>query len=198
MKTKELIRQLNEADPTGENECVVNNVDIFFVSHEPAYYDGRAEMLIRDETNKYYNVVGAKVRCNGTKIQIHLHSIEDAILSHPDLPVDLSELHDRSLKEWEENISSLRAESIKIKEDVERWFNDEMEKYYAEFIAANNDKQILEKHFGGWLDNNNRRSDVRKFLEKKAQENFVARKFLEEKMDSWVGPAWWEKKTENC
>lgn len=88
MKTKDLIRRLQEADPSGEIECCVGNVDILFVSHEPAYYDGRMQVLIRDEKCKYYNVIGAKYVENGYKIQIHAHSIEDALCDHPELPVE--------------------------------------------------------------------------------------------------------------
>ena len=36
MKSKELIQLLQEEDPTGEVEVCVNNVDIYFLSTEPA------------------------------------------------------------------------------------------------------------------------------------------------------------------
>ncbi len=52
MKTKELIRQLQREDPSGELECCVDNSDIFFVEHLPAYYDGCLEVLVRDKSSE--------------------------------------------------------------------------------------------------------------------------------------------------
>lgn len=90
MKTKELIKRLNDADPTGEAEVCVDNTDILFVEALPAYYDGYLQVLIRDKTKEpYYNVVGAKYVNEGKKVCIHQHSIEDAIIENPELPVDL-------------------------------------------------------------------------------------------------------------
>lgn len=80
MKTKELIRRLQEEDPTGEVECCVGNVDIHFVSSEPAYWDGPLQVLVRDPAKApYYDIVGAKYVKSGSKIQIHCLSITDAI-----------------------------------------------------------------------------------------------------------------------
>lgn len=102
MKTKELIRLLNEEDPTGEEEVCVGNTDIHFVECLGAYYDGPSQVLERDESKSpYYNIVGAKYKSQGKKIQIHTLSIKDAISNHhnkmkPDemFPVDYSELSD--------------------------------------------------------------------------------------------------------
>ena len=84
MKTKELIRRLQEADPTGEAECCVGNHDIFFVESKAAYWDGRLEVLVRDQSKEpWYNVVGAKITTHGTKINIRTLSIDDAIFNDP-------------------------------------------------------------------------------------------------------------------
>ena len=87
MKTNELIRQLQLADPGGELEACVDNIDIHFVSREPAYYDGKLEVLIRDPKEKYYNICGAEFRREGYKIQIQTLSIRDALWENPDLPI---------------------------------------------------------------------------------------------------------------
>ena len=59
MKTKELIKELQELDPTGETEVVCGCGDIYFVEELPAYYDGRLGVLIKDESKKpYYHVKG--------------------------------------------------------------------------------------------------------------------------------------------
>lgn len=79
MKTKELIRQLQEADPSGEIECFAGAEDIFFVSVEPYYWDGTPFVLVRDETNEYYNIIGAKQMTEGQKLVITSHSVKDAL-----------------------------------------------------------------------------------------------------------------------
>jgi hypothetical protein len=81
MKTRELIKRLKEADPTGELECCINKtVDIYMVDVLPAYYDGRQEILVRDpELNRFYDVVGGIVTGEGMKVCIISYSIKDAI-----------------------------------------------------------------------------------------------------------------------
>jgi hypothetical protein len=109
MKTKELIRLLQAADPSGEIECVVNNIDIYSVYRNEAYWDGRAQILIRDEKKSpCYNVVGAKVKQSGWKIQIMPLSIEDVLIDYPEMPVDLSEVSAHSLADWERSIAAWR------------------------------------------------------------------------------------------
>lgn len=81
MKTKELIRQLQEADPSGELECTVDGVDIFAVWTEPGYYDGPYEILIRDpDLAPYYDVVGGIISTEGTKVRIRAMSLRTALL----------------------------------------------------------------------------------------------------------------------
>lgn len=79
MKTKKLIELLQEADPSGERECVVGNHDILDVSAEPGYWDGAYEVLIREEENPFYNVIGAKITTKGIKVVINTLSIKSAI-----------------------------------------------------------------------------------------------------------------------
>ncbi len=79
MKTKELIKRLQEEDPSGEIEVCVGNVDIHFVERMPAYYDGSLQVLIRDYNTKYYNIIGGKYVREGQKVKIHIMSITDAI-----------------------------------------------------------------------------------------------------------------------
>jgi hypothetical protein len=118
MKTKELIKQLMEIDPSGEQEVCVGNVDIHFVSMEPAYYDGTLQILERDPNLlPYYNIVGAKYKRTGYKIVLHAMSISDAVSNSPkDFPIDYSELsedtrastkkaHD-DLREWHRNLDN--------------------------------------------------------------------------------------------
>lgn len=118
MKTRDLIRRLQDADPTGEAEVCVDNEDICWVHPMEAYWDGRLQVLERDGNR----VVGAKVTSMGTKVKIVHLSIEEAIYDNPELPVDLSELGiSRSVEEWTADIAKWREESRKMKAETEAW-----------------------------------------------------------------------------
>ena len=123
MKTKELIRQLQEADPSGEMNCCVENVDIFFVDCEPAYWDGCLQVLERDPTSKYYNVIGAKYTTEGRKIVIVTHSIKDAILENPDLPIEYEGFSDESKTKgsYQKDVEKWREKTRRINAKVEKW-----------------------------------------------------------------------------
>lgn len=108
MKTKELIRQLMKADPTGEEECVVGGQDIYFVESLPGYYDGCYELLSRDSVG---SVVGMKVTRAGTKIQIHVAEVDNFIADDNDFPIELDESLNAVQKESRGNyILRLREE----------------------------------------------------------------------------------------
>jgi hypothetical protein len=93
MKTKDLIAELQEADPSGELECCVENIDIFTVTTEPAYWDGRLQVLKRDPAKKpYYDLVGGKYTSKGSKVVISPMSITDLLWDDPDAEIDYSEV----------------------------------------------------------------------------------------------------------
>jgi hypothetical protein len=89
VKTRELIRQLQEADPSGELECCVGNHDIHFVERWPAFYDGALQILVRDPNKSGYNIVGGIVQCSGEKVQIHTLSLEDCLFEQLDFPIEI-------------------------------------------------------------------------------------------------------------
>lgn len=140
MKTKELIRQLQDADPSGENEVCVGNSDIHFVDVLPAYYDGRLQVLIRDETKSNYNIVGAKLVSNGVKVVIVPLSIFDALWNDPDMPIDYSECSDQMGNQYKESHDKIR-QSVKQCED-----NLELQ-YFVTHIK-NRAKEITEETCG--------------------------------------------------
>ncbi len=91
MKTKELIRLLQEADPTGETECCVDNEDIHFVDRVPAYYDGTLQVFERDPAKKgFYDIVGVRFVRSGDKIKIRHMGYEDVIHNRSEVPIDTS------------------------------------------------------------------------------------------------------------
>ena len=89
MKTKKLIEMLQELDPEGEIEVCIGNEDIYFADRMPAYWDGRLQVLIRDEECEYYNIIGAKYTSSGDKIKLYPLSILEALEEDPDLPVEV-------------------------------------------------------------------------------------------------------------
>ena len=79
MKTKKLIELLQKEDPSGELEVCVGNEDIFSLETMPAYWDGVLEILDRDWSCEYYNVIGATYTSSGKKLNIRTLGIGDAI-----------------------------------------------------------------------------------------------------------------------
>ena len=114
MKTKELIKQLQEQDPSGELEVIAGGSPIYFIDCEPAYYDGALEILIQDASLSGYNIVGFKYTNKGNKIRLHLMDLDDVLLDDPELPVDVSEVADR----YKDYVEKTREEMRQIKNKV--------------------------------------------------------------------------------
>jgi hypothetical protein len=120
MKTKTLIKLLQENDPSGELECCIENADILDVWREPAYYDGCLQVLIRDEENK---VIEGKIIGTGTKVIVYSQSISDVLLDYPDFKISYDEgMSDFKKKQYEASYAKERQEKIDISNDVECGF----------------------------------------------------------------------------
>lgn len=87
MKTKDLIAELQRADPSGEIEVSVGNTDIHFVGREPAYYDGCLQVLKRAGRADRYDIVGVEFRGEGQKVVITPLSAWEAISEDPEIPI---------------------------------------------------------------------------------------------------------------
>jgi hypothetical protein len=90
MKTRELIRLLQDADPSGDIECCVGNHDIVSVGVEPAYHDGCLQVLVRDpaKTGICCDIIGARRTSKGQKLVIYDLGIHDVLLDQPDLLIE--------------------------------------------------------------------------------------------------------------
>ena len=77
MKTRELIKLLNEVDPSGEIEVCSDNEAIIYVEIMPAYYDGSLQILNENEEG---SIVSGIIRRSGTKIKLISYPLEDAVL----------------------------------------------------------------------------------------------------------------------
>jgi hypothetical protein len=114
MKTKDLIKILQESDPSGELQVCIDNKDIHYIIGVPAYYDGCAEVLIHDDKD---NLIGAKYISDGTKIQIKPLSIQDAIFNEEELTVEYETQYARN--HYEKHVEKYREQAIDIKEKAE-------------------------------------------------------------------------------
>ena len=110
MKSKELIRQLQKHDPTGEIEVCIDNQPIYFIENLPAYYDGLLKTLIQDESkiDKGYSITGVRLVMNGRKLVLKYVEMEDVISENTDAIVDLSDLDPRRQAEWSKKIEDRR------------------------------------------------------------------------------------------
>jgi hypothetical protein len=117
MKTKELIRLLQVADPFGEGECCVDNEDIDVVYTSEAYWDGCLQVFKRDSNHR---IVGAKFVGSGNKVVIQPLSIEYAILNDTDLPVEFIDLSTLRQADLEKLVQKWRDEANQVLNDVEK------------------------------------------------------------------------------
>ncbi len=123
MKSKELIRRLQEADPEGEMEVCVGNVDIYFVEKKAAYWDGNLQVLQHDEAKrgKQWSIIGLKIFEKGSKLDLNCVDAESLIYDKPDIDVDLSDLSEDPRQRWQERIANWRKEGLDMNEGVEEW-----------------------------------------------------------------------------
>ena len=99
------------ADPDGNTPVCIDNANVYSVAKIEAYYDGRLEQLIHDETKrgKAYSVIGARLTGSGEKVRIYTMSILEALIDCPDMPVDAGK--------YAETVDAWRAEARQIRDD---------------------------------------------------------------------------------
>lgn len=122
MKTKDVIKLLQQADPTGEVEVCVGNVDIHCIYQEEAYYDGALQVLIRDSNKNCYNVIGGKYVRKGNKVQIVPLSITDIVWNEYEqspVTIDYSELNEYQAERAKKIHESIRKKSKEITKEVD-------------------------------------------------------------------------------
>jgi hypothetical protein len=121
MKTKDVIKLLQQADPTGEVEVCVGNVDIHCIYQEEAYYDGALQVLIRDDNKQGYNITGGKYVRKGNKVQIIPLSITDIVWNEddgPEVTIDYSELSEYQAERAKKIHESIRKKNKEIINEV--------------------------------------------------------------------------------
>lgn len=116
MKTKELIKQLQEQDPSGELDVCAGNDPILFVEKLPAYYDGPKHMLIQDASRTGYNITGFKITGKGEKVKLHVYDLECYLADNYSGLVDVSELSSEHKARYRKKIAEFKSEMNKIDE----------------------------------------------------------------------------------
>jgi hypothetical protein len=91
MKSGELIKQLQELDPTGEIEVIGSNGDIYFAELD---YSNAETLLIHDPAlkGKAYSIIGIQIgqEAKPTRpglIILHEMDMDDVFCDDPDMPV---------------------------------------------------------------------------------------------------------------
>ncbi len=116
MKTKDLIKLLQETDPSGELQCSVNGVDIYFAQVKAGYWDGVYQVLIKEKDK--CNVIGAEYRSDGDKLCIETYSIKDAMLDDPNIPVKVVDCFCN--KQMQKTINKWRKEIKEVIKKVDK------------------------------------------------------------------------------
>jgi len=116
MKTKKLIELLQAEDPGGEGEVLVGNEDILCIDSVEGYWDGCKQVMVRDWSSEYYNIIGAEYRSDGSKVRIHTMGIYDALINDPDLPVKVVDTFvEKKMQKW---VDDSRKEIKKMWKEV--------------------------------------------------------------------------------
>ena len=121
MKTKDLIRRLQAADPSGELDVTIGKADIWYIEVLPGYYDGCYQVLKRDDAleDEGYNLVGAEIRAKGQHICLNSYSVKEMLWSYPDLPVTYD--GDSARKKYEASVAEWRtAKAIAKAKDAKK------------------------------------------------------------------------------
>lgn len=106
MKTKELIELLNELDPEGDAEVVIEGSAILSVCAKPGWYDGGGyTQIIRDDGGK---IIGARISKEGNKIDIVPIHIEDAFNTFARTDEEIRSFILEAPGEWKDYLEKMR------------------------------------------------------------------------------------------
>ena len=124
MKTRELIAALQEADPSGELDCVVGNEAIEGVHDPHAAYDGPYERIRFGEDGQ---AIGADYVREGRKVVLLLFGIDTLLLDDPEAPVGFIGFTPEQQERCQLVLDRLPADSRRIK-----WREEKLAKARAE------------------------------------------------------------------
>lgn len=128
MRSKDIIKILQELDPKGELEVGIGNCDILDIHIAPAYYDGCLQVLKHNQTDamcedRCHDIVGGKYTDKGFKIVIEALSLSDAYIQAIvyDTPFDIEyDLEDVRKDHYIIKITKVENEGLELKKLVEK------------------------------------------------------------------------------
>lgn len=141
MKTKDLIRLLQEADPTGEEHCCIDNADISGVCAMSAYYDGCLQVVERVEGEADGRPLSATRVHSGVKINISPMPISELLLDCPRLRITYNDYTEK----YRSRDDADRQRSIDVSNSVEK---EHFEKWVLGHVGLRKDHAvtITERH----------------------------------------------------
>ncbi len=114
MKSKELIRQLQELDPVGDIEVIGSAGDISFADRVQDYYDGYARTLLRNEKG---HIIGLEIGSATHADKIVLFELDtDAVLLDDPEAIIINHTH----RDYSKNIEDRREYVRKLEKRVDR------------------------------------------------------------------------------
>lgn len=148
MKTKDLIKALQAADPEGETECVVGNHSVVYVYTDPAYWDGCMQIVTLGDRPK------GKVTSRGEKVVIRTMGLDDLILDYPDAEVEIDVYSEDTAEDYrkmatsgrqfikriqsETTLKAFKDHVLKVlKESSFEFYEEEAEKAAEAYFVAN-------------------------------------------------------------
>lgn len=111
MTSKEVIKLLQELDPTGETEVSVGNHAISYINEEPAYYDGKLQSLLYDADGQ---IIGIKYKTQGSKLVISEMGVTDLLWENPEAIVDYSEIPEHGRERYKISDEATRDASRNV------------------------------------------------------------------------------------
>lgn len=150
MKTSQLIKLLQEADPNDECTVCISNHPVSDVDRMPYYYDGRLEYIERDE---HHNPIKVGYKAGGQKIKIHCDTIEDALMDNPDAELILDGITYQS--QVQDRYMSFIRECQKDGQEFQEWKRQSDEAYKNGTepppIIIKSDTDSLQTRMRRWL-----------------------------------------------
>lgn len=120
MKVKDLIAELQKADPSGEAEVAIDNKTVFGTTGvEPGYYDGTYLKVHFSESARShkncYEIIAVEMGAQIKKINLLYLSAEDAFLENPDAEWIPNRYNPQRDKEFLESVEKWREEGKKLR-----------------------------------------------------------------------------------
>lgn len=164
MKTSQLIVRLNEIDPTGENEVCVGNCDINFIDKLPAYYDGKLQLLERDESGKPTYLKGYRIS-SGQKINLFTTSLLELAIERPNFEIIYDSEQDEKFYKAQIAQTKLEYRDLFLESDKYIFIDWAFIKLQSTCVLRYTQVKNFEELAGKWFIENVAESELKEHIE---------------------------------